>query len=43
MAIESLKSSTQRDVGSGYGMDVFTITKDGIKKVIEKEITPNYN
>ena len=43
LAIESLKSSTQRDVGSGYGMDVFTITKDGIKKVIEKEITPNYN
>jgi len=43
MAIESLKSSTQRDTGSGYGMDVFTITKEGIKKVIDKEITPIYN
>jgi proteasome beta subunit len=43
LAIESLKSSTQRDTGSGYGMDVFTITKEGIKKVIDKEITPDYN
>ncbi len=43
LAIESLKSSTQRDVGSGYGMDVYTITKEGIKKVVDKEITPNYN
>ena len=43
LAIEALKSSTQRDIGSGYGIDVFTITKDGITKVIDKEITPNYN
>ena len=43
LAIESLKSSTQRDTGSGYGMDVFIITKEGIKKVIDKEITPDYN
>lgn len=43
LAIESIKSSTQRDLGSGYGMDVYTITKNGIKKVINKEITPNYN
>ena len=42
LAIEAIKSSTQRDVGSGYGMDVFTITKEGIKKVVEKEIKPNY-
>jgi len=38
LAIEALKSSTQRDMGSGYGIDVFTITKDGINKVVEKEI-----
>jgi 20S proteasome alpha/beta subunit len=43
LALESLKSSTQRDVASGYGMDVFVITKEGIKKVVDKEITPNYN
>jgi proteasome beta subunit len=39
---EALKASTQRDVGSGYGIDVFTITKDGIKKVVDQEIKPEY-
>ena len=39
LAVECLKSSTQRDTGSGYGMDVFTITKEGINKVVEKEIS----
>lgn len=33
LAVEALKSSTQRDVGSGYGIDVYIITKEGIKKV----------
>jgi len=42
LAIESVKSSTQRDIGSGYGIDVYTITKDGIKKVVEQEIVPEY-
>lgn len=42
LAKEALKSSTQRDVGSGYGIDIFTITKDGIKKVVEQEIKPEY-
>ncbi len=42
LAVEALKSSTQRDVGSGYGIDVFTITKDGIKKVVEQKIEPEY-
>lgn len=42
LAKEALKSSTQRDVGSGYGIDVFTITKDGIKKVVDQEIKPEY-
>jgi len=39
---ECLKSSTQRDVGSGNGIDVFTITKEGIKQVVSEEIVPNY-
>ncbi|MEK6898488.1 MAG: hypothetical protein AABW79_00130 [Nanoarchaeota archaeon] len=43
LAIEALKSSTQRDVGSGNGIDVFTVTKDGIKQVISQKITPTYN
>jgi proteasome beta subunit len=42
LAVEAIKSSTQRDVGSGYGIDVFVITKDGIKKVVEQEITAEY-
>ncbi|MEX0920921.1 MAG: proteasome subunit beta [Candidatus Pacearchaeota archaeon] len=42
LAKEALKSSTQRDTGSGYGIDVFTITKDGINKMVEETIEPNY-
>jgi len=42
LAVEALKSSTQRDVGSGYGIDVFTLTKDGIKKVVEQKIEASY-
>jgi len=38
LTIESLKSSTQRDIGSGYGIDIFSITKEGIKKEFEQEI-----
>ncbi|MDO8623583.1 MAG: proteasome subunit beta [archaeon] len=42
LAIEALKSSTQRDTGSGYGIDVYTITKEGIKKVVSQEIQSIY-
>jgi len=42
LAKESLKSSTQRDTASGYGIDIFTITKEGIKKVVEQTIEPDY-
>ncbi|MFC1682010.1 proteasome subunit beta [Nanoarchaeota archaeon] len=42
LAKEALKSSTQRDTASGYGIDVFTITKDEIKKAVSQEILPNY-
>jgi proteasome beta subunit len=42
LAIESIKSSTQRDVGSGFGIDVFTITKEGIKKVKSQKIQPTF-
>jgi len=42
LAKESIKSSTQRDTGSGNGMDIVTITKDGIKKVVDIVIEPNY-
>lgn len=42
LAVEALKVSIQRDVGSGNGIDIFTITKDGIKHVISQEITTTY-
>ena len=42
LAVEAIKSSTQRDTGSGHGIDVYTITKDGIKKVVTQEILPEY-
>ena len=42
LAKESLKSSTQRDSASGNGIDVYTISKDGIKKVVEETIEANY-
>jgi len=42
LAKEALKSSTQRDIGSGYGMDIFSITKDGIKKEVEQTILSEY-
>ncbi|MCL5018176.1 MAG: proteasome subunit beta [Candidatus Pacearchaeota archaeon] len=42
LATESIKSSTQRDMGSGFGIDVFTITKQGIKKVVSQEIQPSF-
>lgn len=42
LAKKCIKSSTQRDVGSGNGIDVFSITKDGIKHVVSEEIVPQY-
>jgi len=42
LAKEALKSSTQRDSGSGNGIDVFTITKEGIKHAVSEEIVAQY-
>lgn len=42
LAKECIKSSTQRDSGSGNGIDIFTITKDGIKQAVSQQIKPNY-
>jgi proteasome beta subunit len=38
LATECIKASTQRDMGSGYGLDIYTLTKDGVKKVVSQEI-----
>ena len=42
LAKEAIKSSTQRDTGSGNGIDVFTITKKEIKHEVAQEIAPEY-
>jgi proteasome beta subunit len=42
LALEAIKSSTQRDSASGNGVDIFTITKDGIKHVVEQVIEPSF-
>jgi len=42
LAKKGLRASIGRDPASGLGIDIFTITKDGIKKVVEQEILPEY-
>ena len=42
IVIESLKSSTQRDTGSGYGIDIFTLSKEGIEHKVAQKIAPEY-
>lgn len=42
LAIESIKSSSSRDVASGNGIDVYTITKNGIKKVLSQRVESVY-
>ncbi len=38
LALKSVNAAMQRDIASGNGVDVLTITKDGVKRVIEKEL-----
>ena len=42
LALEAIKSSTQRDSASGNAIDVFTITKDGITHVVRQKIEADY-
>ncbi len=42
LIIEALKSSTQRDTGSGYGIDVFKMKDGKIEHVVAQEIAPEY-
>lgn len=43
LVMEAIKSSTQRDTASGNGIDIFTITKEGIKHAVSQKITSVYN
>ena len=38
LAAKGINAAVQRDIASGNGIDIVTITKDGIKKVFSKEI-----
>ena len=42
LAVEAIKSSSERDTASGHGIDVFTITKDGIKHVSKQKVEKVY-
>ena len=39
-AVKANKAAIQRDTASGNGCDVLTITMDGIKWVVDKDVTP---
>jgi len=38
LAVKAVNAAIQRDTGSGSGIDVLAITKDGVKKVFAKQI-----
>jgi proteasome beta subunit len=42
LAIEAIKSSSERDPASGHGIDVFTITKYGIEHVSKQKVEKVY-
>lgn len=37
LAAKGINAAVQRDIASGNGIDIVTITKDGVKKVLSKE------
>ncbi len=39
LAVKAINSAVQRDIASGNGVDVVTITKDGLKKVYSQLLT----
>ncbi len=41
LAVKCINAALQRDSATGNGIDVVTITKEGIKTVLEKEIKIN--
>ena len=42
LAIESIMASSERDTGSGHGVDVFKITKDGIEHIAKRKVEKVY-
>lgn len=41
LAVKAVSAAIQRDPASGNGVDVIIITKDGVKKTVQKKITNN--
>ncbi len=42
LAKEAIKSSSQRDTASGHGIDLYTLTKEGIKRVVAQTVDSVY-
>jgi len=42
LAIEAIKSSSERDTASGHGIDVFKITKEGIEHISKQRVEKVY-
>ncbi len=42
LAIDAIKASSERDTASGHGIDVFKITKDGIKHISKQRVEKVY-
>ncbi len=38
LALKSINAALQRDIASGNGVDILTITASGVKRVLEKEL-----
>ena len=38
LAVKAINAAVQRDIASGNGIDIVSITKDGIKKVLSKTV-----
>ena len=43
LAVKCINSAIQRDSASGNGIDVFTITKDGVKRVMQQKLVTKLN
>ena len=39
LGAKAINAAVQRDIASGNGIDILTITKDGLKKVLSKLVS----
>jgi len=42
LALDCIKSAAERHTGSGYGIDVWTVTKSGVNQIVAQAIKPSY-